>query len=29
MLSFRLFLTEEDRGALKLYATQPGAFTDQ
>src|SRR6476469_9093999 len=29
MLSFRLFLTEENRAALNLYATQPGAFTDQ
>lgn len=29
MLSFRLFLTEEKRAALNLYATRPGAFTDQ
>ena len=29
MLSFRLFLTEENRAALNLYATRPGAFTDQ
>jgi hypothetical protein len=29
MLSFRLFLTEESRAALNLYATRPGAFTDQ
>ena len=26
---FRLFLTEENRAALNLYATRPGAFTDQ
>jgi len=29
ILSFRLFLTEENRAALNLYATQPGAFADQ
>ena len=29
MLSFRLFLAEENRAALNLYATRPGAFTDQ
>jgi hypothetical protein len=29
MLSFRLFLTEQHRAALNLYATRPGAFTDQ
>ena len=29
MLSFRLFLTEQDRAGLNLYATRPGAFTDQ
>jgi hypothetical protein len=29
MLSFRLFLTEQNRAALNLYATAPGAFTDQ
>ena len=29
MLSFRLFLTEQNRAALNLYATKPGAFTDQ
>jgi hypothetical protein len=29
MLSFRLFLTEEHRAALNLYATRPGSFTDQ
>jgi len=29
MLSFRLFLTEEHRAGLNLYATRPGAFTDQ
>ena len=29
MLSFRLFLTEQNRAALNLYATRPGAFTDQ
>jgi hypothetical protein len=29
MLSFRLFLTERNRAALNLYATRPGAFTDQ
>src|SRR6476620_5607145 len=29
MLSFRLFLTEQNRAALNLYATQPGAFTEQ
>ncbi len=29
MLSFRLFLTEDNRAALNLYATRPGAFTDQ
>ena len=29
MLSFRLFLTEQSRAALNLYATRAGAFTDQ
>jgi hypothetical protein len=29
MLSFRLFLSEQNRAALNLYATRPGAFTDQ
>lgn len=29
MLSFRLFLTEQNRAALNLYATRPAAFTDQ
>ncbi len=29
MLSFRLFLTEENRAGLNLYATRPGAFTEQ
>ena len=29
MLSFRLFLTEKNRAGLNLYATHPGAFTDQ
>ena len=29
MLSFRLFLTEQNRAALNLYATRPGAFTDE
>jgi len=29
MLSFRLFLTEQNRAALNMYATRPGAFTDQ
>ena len=29
MLSFRLFLTEQNRAALNLYATKPGGFTDQ
>jgi hypothetical protein len=29
MLSFRLFLTDENRAALNLYATKPGAFTEQ
>jgi hypothetical protein len=29
MLSFGLFLTEEHRAGLNLYATRPGAFTDQ
>ena len=29
MLSFRLFLTEQNRAALNLYATTPGAFTAQ
>jgi len=29
MLSFRLFLTEQNRAGLNLYATRPGAFTDQ
>lgn len=29
MLSFRLFLTEENRAALNVYATRPGVFTDQ
>jgi hypothetical protein len=29
MLSFRLFLTEQNRAALNLYATKPGAFTEQ
>ncbi len=29
MLSFRLFLTAQNRAALNLYATRPGAFTDQ
>jgi hypothetical protein len=29
MLSFRLFLTEQSRAALNLYATRPGAFTEQ
>jgi hypothetical protein len=29
MLSFRLFLTEQNRSALNLYATRPGAFTDE
>jgi len=29
MLSFRLFLTEDDRAALNLYATRAGAFTDE
>jgi hypothetical protein len=29
MLSFRLFLTEQHRAALNLYATRPGVFTDQ
>lgn len=29
MLSFRLFVTETNRSGLNLYATRPGAFTDQ
>lgn len=29
MLSFRLFLTEQNRAALNMYATRTGAFTDQ
>ena len=29
MLSFRLFLTEKQRAGLNLYATHPGAFTQQ
>ena len=29
MLSFRLFLTEDNRASLNLYATRAGAFTDQ
>ena len=29
MLSFRLFLTEQNRAGLNLYATRPAAFTDQ
>jgi hypothetical protein len=29
MLSFRLFLTEDNRAALNLYATRPAAFTDE
>ena len=29
MLSFRLFVTEENRASLNLYATRPGAFTDE
>jgi hypothetical protein len=29
MLSFRLFLNDEDRAGLNLYATRPGAFTDR
>ena len=29
MLSFGLFLTEQNRAGLNLYATRPGAFTDQ
>lgn len=29
MLSFRLFLTDENRASLNLYATRPGAFTDE
>ena len=29
MLSFRLFLTKDNRAALNLYATRPGAFADQ
>jgi hypothetical protein len=29
MLSFGLFLTEENRAGLNLYATHPGAFTNQ
>jgi hypothetical protein len=29
MLSFGLFLTEQNRAALNLYATKPGAFTEQ
>jgi len=29
MLSFRLFLTDDNRAALNLYATRPAAFTDQ
>jgi hypothetical protein len=29
MLSFRLFLTEQDRAALNLYVTKAGAFTEQ
>ena len=29
ILSFRLFLTEQNRAALNLYATRPAAFTDQ
>jgi len=29
MLSLRLFLTEQNRAALNLYATRPAAFTDQ
>jgi hypothetical protein len=29
MLSFSLFLTEDSRAGLNLYATRPGAFTDQ
>ena len=29
MLSFRLFLTEQNRAALNLYATRAGAFTDE
>jgi hypothetical protein len=28
MLSFRLFLTQQNRAALNLYATRAGAFTD-
>ena len=29
MLSFRLFLTEQNRAALNLYATRAGAFTEE
>ena len=29
MLSFRLFLSEQNRAALNMYATRAGAFTDQ
>jgi len=29
MLSFGLFLTKENRAGLNLYATRPGAFTEQ
>lgn len=29
MLSFRLFLTEQNRAGLNMYATRPGVFTDQ
>ena len=29
MLSFRLFVTEQNRAGLNLYATRPRAFTDQ
>jgi hypothetical protein len=29
MLSFRLFLTEQNRAALNMYDTRPGVFTDQ
>jgi hypothetical protein len=29
MLSYRLFLTEQNRAGLNLYATRPAAFTDQ
>ena len=29
ILSYQLFLTEQQRGGLNPYATRPGAFTDQ